>query len=85
MGTAQYLTASCSTAARNWAELILTLTPLAAMGPAREQSSGIWELAPNAEAALREHRDIIRTMQRALGGAFSKAIWRCLTPIPEWF
>jgi type IV secretory pathway VirD2 relaxase len=51
--------------------LIGRLQVLAGMGLAREQSSGIWELASAAEITLRalgERGDIIKTMQRALGG-----------------
>ena len=51
--------------------LIGRLQVLEGMGLAREQSSGIWELASKAEATLRElgeRGDIIRTMHRALRG-----------------
>ena len=51
--------------------LIGRLQVLAGMGLAREQSSGVWELATKAEATLRalgERGDILRTMQRALRG-----------------
>jgi type IV secretory pathway VirD2 relaxase len=51
--------------------LLGRLQVLADMGLAREQESGIWELASKAEATLRElgaRGDIIRTMHRALRG-----------------
>jgi type IV secretory pathway VirD2 relaxase len=51
--------------------LLGRLQVLAGMGLAREQRSGIWELASKAEATLRalgERGDILRTMQRALRG-----------------
>jgi type IV secretory pathway VirD2 relaxase len=51
--------------------LLGRLQVLADMGLAREQESGLWELASKAEATLRalgERGDIIRTMQRALRG-----------------
>src|SRR5271169_5220331 len=51
--------------------LLGRLQVLADMGLAREQSSGIWELASKAEATLRElgaRGDIIRTMHQALRG-----------------
>ena len=51
--------------------LIGRLQVLEGMGLAREQSTGIWELASKAEATLRalgERGDIIRTMHRALRG-----------------
>jgi len=51
--------------------LLGRLQVLAGMGLAREQGSGLWELAPKVEATLRtlgERGDILRTMQRALRG-----------------
>ena len=51
--------------------LIGRLQVLADMGLAREQSGGLWELSPKAEATLRalgERGDILRTMRRALRG-----------------
>ncbi len=51
--------------------LLGRLQVLAGMGLAREQGSGLWELAPKVEATLRtlgERGDILRTMQRALCG-----------------
>jgi type IV secretory pathway VirD2 relaxase len=51
--------------------LLGRLQVLAGMGLAREQSGGLWELAPTAEAKLRalgERGDIIKAMHRALRG-----------------
>ena len=51
--------------------LLGRLQVLEGMGLAREQETGIWELASKAEATLRalgERGDIIRTMHRALRG-----------------
>ena len=51
--------------------LLGRLQVLENIGLAREQSSGVWELAPKAEATLRalgERGDIIKTMNRALRG-----------------
>ena len=51
--------------------LIGRLEVLADMGLAQEQSGGVWELSPKAEATLRalgERGDILRTLHRALHG-----------------
>ena len=52
-------------------QLLGRLQALEGMGLAREQESGLWELASKAEETLRalgERGDIIRTMHRALRG-----------------